>query len=109
MMDVAGIIKNYIRQEILHNREYALEDTDNLLAAGVIDLADIFRLVSYVEVRFCIEVPNEHVTLGNFQSIKAMTDYLAQHHHVQSWSNGNDGAAFLSTNGRGQQVDRSSI
>jgi len=109
MMDVAGIIKNYIRQEILHNQEYALEDTDNLLAAGVINLADIFRLVSYVEVRFCIEVPNEHVTLGNFQSIKAMTEYLTQYHQVQSRPGGSNRSVFRPANGRGQQVDRTSI
>jgi acyl carrier protein len=48
-----------------------------LLAAGVIDSLGILRLVSFVEEKFGIEVPDEDVTIDNFQSVKAMSDYVA--------------------------------
>ena len=54
-----------------------LDEAENLLAAGIIDSLGILRLVSFVEEKFGIEVPDEDVTIDNFQSVKSMSDYVA--------------------------------
>jgi acyl carrier protein len=76
-MNASVIIKEYIREELMNGSNGELDETENLLAAGVIDSLGILRLVSFVEEKFGIEVPDEDVTIDNFQSVKAMSDYVA--------------------------------
>jgi acyl carrier protein len=76
-MNVSTMLKEYIRQELMYGANGELDETQNLLAAGIIDSLGILRLVSFVEEKFCIEVPDEDVTVDNFHSIKSVTDYLA--------------------------------
>ena len=76
-MSVSAVLKDYVREELMNGANGDLDETENLLAAGIIDSLGILRLVSFVEEKFGIEVPDEDVTIDNFQSIKSMTDYVA--------------------------------
>jgi acyl carrier protein len=76
-MNASVVIKEYIREELMNGSNGELDESENLLAAGVIDSLGILRLVSFVEEKFGIEVPDEDVTIDNFQSVKAMSDYVA--------------------------------
>jgi acyl carrier protein len=76
-MNASVVIKEYIREELMNGSNGELDESENLLAAGVIDSLGILRLVSFVEEKFGIEVPDEDVTIDNFQSVKAMSDYIA--------------------------------
>ncbi|MBK8901265.1 MAG: acyl carrier protein [Anaerolineaceae bacterium] len=76
-MSVSAVLKDYVREELMNGATGDLDETKNLLAAGIIDSLGILRLVSFVEEKFGIEVPDEDVTIDNFQSIKSMTDYVA--------------------------------
>ncbi|MCC6607390.1 MAG: acyl carrier protein [Anaerolineae bacterium] len=76
-MNVSAVLKDYIRKELMNGANGDLDESENLLAAGIIDSLGILRLVSFVEEKFGIEVPDEDVTIDNFQSVKSMTDYVA--------------------------------
>ncbi len=76
-MNTSVVLKEYIREELMNGSSTELDETENLLAAGIIDSLGILRLVSFVEEKFGIEVPDEDVTIDNFQSVKAMSDYVA--------------------------------
>ena len=76
-MNVSAVLKDYIREELMNGANDDLDESENLLAAGIIDSLGILRLVSFVEEKFGIEVPDEDVTIDNFQSVKSMTDYVA--------------------------------
>jgi acyl carrier protein len=76
-MNASVVLKQYIREELMNGSSSELDESENLLAAGIIDSLGILRLVSFVEEKFGIEVPDEDVTLDNFNSVKAMSDYVA--------------------------------
>lgn len=78
IMNTVEILKQYIKEELMNGAGGDLDVNENLLASGIIDSLGVLRLVSFVEERFNIEVPDEDVTLDNFQSIQAITDYLTQ-------------------------------
>lgn len=77
-MDYGTKLTDFIRQEILHGRSVPLDEDQDLLNAGIIDSLGILRLVSFMEAQFGVQVPDEDVVYENFQSIKAMSAYLAQ-------------------------------
>ena len=76
-MNASVVLKEYIREELMNGSSGELDESENLLAAGIIDSLGILRLVSFVEEKFGIEVPDEDVTIDNFQSVKSMSDYVA--------------------------------
>jgi acyl carrier protein len=76
-MNASVVLKEYIREELMNGANGELDESENLLAAGIIDSLGILRLVSFVEEKFGIEVPDEDVTIDNFQSVKSMSDYVA--------------------------------
>ena len=76
-MNASVVLKEYIREELMNGANSELDESENLLAAGIIDSLGILRLVSFVEEKFGIEVPDEDVTIDNFQSVKSMSDYVA--------------------------------
>ncbi|MCB8926223.1 MAG: acyl carrier protein [Ardenticatenaceae bacterium] len=76
-MNASVVLKDYIREELMNGANSELDESENLLAAGIIDSLGILRLVSFVEEKFGIEVPDEDVTIENFQSVKSMSDYVA--------------------------------
>lgn len=77
-MEARAILKDYIRQELMSGSNVALDEDQDLLAAGIVDSLGLLRLVSFVEERFGIEVADEDVTFDNFQSIKAIINYMAE-------------------------------
>lgn len=49
---------------------------DELLLTGTLDSLSVMRLVAYLELAFCVDIPNEDVTLAHFRSISAMAEYV---------------------------------
>jgi acyl carrier protein len=72
-------LTDVIRQEILHGRKVALEPEQDLLSDGILDSLGILRVVSFIEQKLGVKVPDEDVVFENFNSIRAMADYVAQH------------------------------
>ncbi|MCA9932731.1 MAG: acyl carrier protein [Ardenticatenaceae bacterium] len=78
-MDRENILLGYIKDELLRGRKGDLKAVDDLLSNGIIDSLGILQMVAFIEERFNIQVPDEDVVFENFQSVKALSDYLAQY------------------------------
>lgn len=78
-MDKKVELMEFIKNELLHGRKKDLHDDEDLLSAGIIDSLGILRLVSFIEERFGVQVPDGDVIYENFHSIEAMADYLQKH------------------------------
>ena len=75
-MEKRTILMRYIQDELLHGRMNDLQAEDDLLSSGVINSLGILQLVSFVEERMGIEIPDEDVVYENFHSVAALADYL---------------------------------
>jgi acyl carrier protein len=76
-MNTATVLKEYIQERWMHGAGHDLEESQDLLAAGIIDSLGILQLVTFIEEKFHVQVPDEDVTIENFHSLQAMTAYLA--------------------------------
>lgn len=78
-MERKAILSDYIKNEIMRNRNAQLDENEDLLGAGILDSLGILKLVAYIEDTFGIEVPDAEVVYENFHSLNAMVNYLHQH------------------------------
>lgn len=77
-MDPKTALTDYIQRELLHGRVKDLKEDQDLLSAGIVDSLGILQLVAFMEKHLGVQVPDEDVIFENFQSIRAMTEYVAQ-------------------------------
>lgn len=75
-MDKQTVLMRYIKEELLRGRKNDLQPEDDLLGSGIINSLGILQLVSFIEERMSIEIPDEDVVYENFHSVGALTDYL---------------------------------
>ncbi len=75
-MDRKSALMDYIKNEIIRNRNARLNEEDDLLSAGILDSLGILQLVGYIDKAFGIQVPDEDVVYDNFKSISALVAYL---------------------------------
>lgn len=75
-MNKQEVLMRYIKDELLRGRRNDLQAGDDLLSSGVLNSLGILQLVSFVEERMGIEIPDEDVVYENFHSVSALADYL---------------------------------
>jgi len=78
-MDRKTALVEFVKNEVMRNKNAKLSDDEDLLSAGILDSLAILQLVAYIEDQFGIKVPDEDVVFENFQSINALTVYLEQY------------------------------
>jgi acyl carrier protein len=78
-MDRQSILTDYIKNEIIRNRNAKLGLDEDLLSAGILDSLGILQLVAYIDKTFSIQIPDEDVVYDNFKSINSLTSYLQQY------------------------------
>jgi acyl carrier protein len=78
-MDKKAILSDYIKDEIIRNRNAQLDDNEDLIGTGILDSLGILKLVAHMETSFGIEVPDEDVVYENFHSLNAIAGYLQRH------------------------------
>jgi acyl carrier protein len=83
MTDGAAIIANeismrileFIRDELL-DEDIAVGLEDDLLSGEVLYSLAVMRLASWVEEAFSIEMTPANLTVENFQTVRALTDFV---------------------------------
>lgn len=75
-MDRKAAIADYIKNEIMRNKNAKLDYDEDLLSAGILDSLAILQLVAYIEKTLGIQVPDEDVVYDNFKSVNALVEYL---------------------------------
>lgn len=76
-MNTPTVLKEFIREKMMNNPNGEVDESENLLAAGIIDSLGILQLVTFIEEKFGIEIPDEDVTIENFHSLESLTAYVA--------------------------------
>lgn len=82
-MGQSGVIqglKEYVAKELLEGQDIGLDETTPLLEWGVINSIEMARLVTFIENRWSVSVPEEMIVIQHFQSIEsiaALVDRLA--------------------------------
>ena len=69
-------IREFVCRDLLLDEYLKIEDDENLLVTGVLDSLALMRLVMHLEDTHDIEIPPSEITLENFASLTAMTEYL---------------------------------
>ena len=64
-------IRKYLTEEFLFGRSETLND-DTPLLGNVIDSQGVIEVVSFVQLRFKIEVEDEEVTTDNLATLKSL-------------------------------------
>ncbi len=77
-MDRKTILMQYVQDELMKGRTMEMNPEEDLLSSGILDSLGILQLVSFIDKQFNIQVPDEDVVFENFQSIKALSEYLAK-------------------------------
>lgn len=75
-MDRKTALIDFVKNEVMRNKNAKLDENEDLLSAGILDSLAILQLVAYIEDQFGIKVPDEDVVFENFQSINSLTTYL---------------------------------
>lgn len=78
-MDRKTAIAEYIKKEVIRNRNAHLDENEDLLSAGILDSLGILQLVAYISDAFGIDVPDEDVVYENFHSLDSIVSYLKQY------------------------------
>jgi len=77
MENTKEIVKDYVSRELADEGKLTdLKEEENLLANGIMDSLGILKLVSFIEQKFDIRVPDEDVTVQNFRTLKDIASYL---------------------------------
>jgi acyl carrier protein len=72
----ADVIR-FINEDLLVGDDSNVGRDDELLMDDIIDSLGITRLVGFIENRFEITVPPEHVTIENFRNIAQIVSYIS--------------------------------
>jgi acyl carrier protein len=76
-MQVSEAITTYLRDEVLDGRtDVELTPTTHLVEEEIIDSLGIFRLVSFLEDHFGLEIDPEDVTFDNFTTITTIEAFV---------------------------------
>lgn len=78
-MDRKALVTDFIKNEIMRNRNSQLDENEDLLGAGILDSLGILKLVAYIDESFGIEVPDEDVIYENFHSLASIESYLKRY------------------------------
>ena len=78
-MDRKTALIDFVKNEVMRNKNAKLDENEDLLSAGILDSLAILQLVAYIEDQFGIKIPDEDVVFENFQSINALSSYLEKY------------------------------
>jgi len=71
------ILIDYIKKQLLGGRDKVpLTAEDDLLGSGLIDSMGMMSLIAFVESRFELKVPPQDMTIENFMTVEAISNYL---------------------------------
>ena len=70
-------IIQYIQDELIEDEEeLELTSDEDLLSSGLLDSLSVMRLITYVEKEFEVSVPPADMTIENFITVDALSEYI---------------------------------
>jgi acyl carrier protein len=77
-LEVLESLKGYISREILDGKNIGLDASSPLLEWGIINSMEMARLISFIQDRFSVEVPNDRITVEFFKDLTAITNLVME-------------------------------
>lgn len=71
-------LKDYVSQEILDGQDIGLDNSTPLLEWGIINSMEIARMVSFIEDRFQVVIPEDKINPEYFISLSAISDLVTE-------------------------------
>ena len=88
MTGIEKIIKEYIASEIIHKKGLSsLKNDESLLKKGIIDSVGLLHLLTFIEERFDIQIPDEEVIPENFETLNKITTFIKKKQGLSQRSN----------------------
>ncbi|MBI5841423.1 MAG: acyl carrier protein [Chloroflexi bacterium] len=73
-MNTCNTIRDFITHEMLHDSlKTPLGDDDQLVDSGIIDSLGVMNLLSFLEEKFSIQIPDDDLIPENFASLSTIT------------------------------------
>jgi acyl carrier protein len=70
-------IKSFIARNFLFSEDgNAVADDESLMKNGTLDSTGILELIMFVEEKFKLKIPDEDMLPENFDSVRAIADYI---------------------------------
>jgi acyl carrier protein len=73
---VEETIEGYLTETFLLGMSTEIDRERSLVDAGIVDSTGIVELVSFLEERFAIAIPDEDLTPGNFETVSRIAAYV---------------------------------
>ncbi|MFC1505047.1 acyl carrier protein [Thermodesulfobacteriota bacterium] len=64
--EILEMLKGYISREILDGKDIGLDESTPLLEWGIINSMEIARIVTFIENRFKVEIPQDKILPEHF-------------------------------------------
>ncbi|NJB85986.1 acyl carrier protein [Lewinella marina] len=69
-------ILTFIKNDLLDDGQLDLTPEDDVLTTGLVSSLAVFRLIDFLEQTFRVRIPAEEMTIENFISVAAMSNYV---------------------------------
>ena len=76
--DINADVRNFIVKTFPLARKQQVKDGDALLEGGMLDSQGVLEIVSFIEQRFAITVPDEDLVPEHFQTIALIGAYIGR-------------------------------
>ncbi len=71
-------LKGYISREILDGKDIGLDDSTPLLEWGIINSMEIGRIVSFIQSRFHVGIPDDKILPEYFINLSAISKLVVE-------------------------------
>jgi acyl carrier protein len=79
VFEIEKTIEEFIQSNLIENLNSPnLGSADNLIETGVIDSLGIQKLLVFIEETFNLTISDDELIPDNFQSIKAISNFISQ-------------------------------
>ena len=76
MIDVQYEIRNYIVDRILLDDDDRLDENLSFQESGILDSMGFLELITFIEERFGIEIPDRELIPENFDTLRKISSFI---------------------------------
>ena len=72
MSDLTGELLDFVRTDLLKDRDVTIDADTYLFENGLVDSLGILTLIAFLELRIGRSIPDQEVVMENFRSVRAI-------------------------------------
>jgi acyl carrier protein len=75
-MDHQEVIRSFLAERFLFDREAAIDPSSSLIQGGVLDSTGVMEVVMFLEDTFGLKVQDQEIVAANFETIDGMCRFV---------------------------------